>query len=452
MVRSPESAVRFVGIACLLFALSATAAPHRRPRKAGDSGVSYDGRSIMINGRRQLFFSGSIHYPRSTPEFNFTGRYDLVRFIEQIHKHKIGFPYWLKEIPGIVFRTNNEPFKYHMQNFVTKIMDMMKSEKLFFPQGGPIILAQINACNGRNCGDTFTGPNSPTKPRLWTENWTAQYRVFGDPPSQRSAEDIAYSVARFFSNNGTLVNYYMARLYESPESKVCVAFLTNTNTRTDGTVNFRGSGHGAKLAKSFVFQKPMELKQGLNHISILGLTIGFPRYFDMLHGNDPVALDMTSMGKGLAWVNGNCIGRYWVSYLSPLGQPSQSVYHIPRAWLKPKDNLLVIFEEHGGKPGGILVVTVKRDNICTVVSEFNPPTTESFSREDNEIETLIQDVKPRAYLKCNDNKVIRSIAFASFGNPTGACGNFTVGTCHSPQAASIVEKVILLLTIEPTSI
>jgi len=33
--------------------------------------------------------------------------------------------------------------------------------------------------------------------------------VFGDPPSQRSAEDIAFSVARFFSKNGSLANYYM---------------------------------------------------------------------------------------------------------------------------------------------------------------------------------------------------------------------------------------------------
>ncbi|XP_019709489.2 beta-galactosidase 11 [Elaeis guineensis] len=801
MARSPESVVRFLGIVCLLFSLSAAAAPARRHHKANASGVTYDGRSFMINGRRELFFSGSIHYPRSTPEmwphliqkaklgglnviqtyvfwnihepvqgqYNFTGRYDLVRFIKLIHKHKMyvtlrlgpfiqaewnygGFPYWMKEVPGVVFRTDNEPFKYHMQNFVTKIMEMMKSEKLFFPQGGPIILGQIeneynmveaayreggltyvqwaanlalgfnagipwvmckqkdapgpviNACNGRNCGDTFTGPNSPTKPSVWTENWTAQYRVFGDPPSQRSAEDIAYSVARFFSKNGTLVNYYMyhggtnfgregasyvmtryydeapldeygllkepkyghlrdlhqalklsrkgllwgvpsvqplgewyeARLYESPESNVCVAFLTNTNPRVDGTVNFRGtdyflphrsisilpdcktvvfntqmvnaqhnartfrtedvtrkndkwqmfqeripkflkkgivasrpldlynmtkditdymwyttrfrledvdlpmrpdirpvllvsslghamhafvngiyigSGHGAKLEKSFVFQKPMDLKQGVNHISILGMTVGFPdngaylehrlagvhtaaiqglntgtldlspnkwghevgmkgeklgiyteegskkvkwteaksgqpvtwykRYFDMPSGNDPVALDMTGMGKGLAWVNGNCIGRYWVSYLSPLGKPSQSVYHVPRGWLKPKDNLLVIFEESGGNPEGLLVVTVKRDNICTVVTDLHPPTIESFSREDSEIKNLVQDGKPSAHLTCDKKKVIRSIAFASFGNPTGACGNFTVGTCHSPQTASIVEKACL---------
>ncbi|KAJ6897414.1 beta-galactosidase 14-like isoform X2 [Populus alba x Populus x berolinensis] len=36
-----------------------------------------------------------------------------------------------------------------------------------------------------------------------------RFRVFGDPPSQRSAEDTAFSVARWFSKNGSLVNYYM---------------------------------------------------------------------------------------------------------------------------------------------------------------------------------------------------------------------------------------------------
>ncbi|KAK9998413.1 hypothetical protein SO802_018016 [Lithocarpus litseifolius] len=30
--------------------------------------VTYDGRSLIIDGKRQMLFSGSIHYPRSTPE------------------------------------------------------------------------------------------------------------------------------------------------------------------------------------------------------------------------------------------------------------------------------------------------------------------------------------------------------------------------------------------------
>ncbi|RRT54089.1 hypothetical protein B296_00015913 [Ensete ventricosum] len=108
----------------------------------------------------------------------------------------------------------------HMKRFATMIVKRMKDEKLFASQGGPIILAQVQLL------------------RLLR---FLSYRVFGDPPSQRSAEDIAYSVARFFSKNGTLVNYYMARLYEIPEDNVCVAFLTNTNARRDGTVKFRGT-------------------------------------------------------------------------------------------------------------------------------------------------------------------------------------------------------------------
>lgn len=30
--------------------------------------VTYDGRALIVNGTRRLLFSGSIHYPRSTPE------------------------------------------------------------------------------------------------------------------------------------------------------------------------------------------------------------------------------------------------------------------------------------------------------------------------------------------------------------------------------------------------
>ncbi|PWS21088.1 beta-galactosidase, partial [Enterococcus faecium] len=54
-----------------------------------------------------------------------------------------GFPVWLKYVPGISFRTDNEPFKNAMQGFTEKIVGMMKSENLFASQGGPIILSQI---------------------------------------------------------------------------------------------------------------------------------------------------------------------------------------------------------------------------------------------------------------------------------------------------------------------
>ncbi|KAE8655934.1 hypothetical protein F3Y22_tig00117016pilonHSYRG00730 [Hibiscus syriacus] len=86
--------------------------------KAGEDNLTYDGRSLIINGQRKLLFSGSIHYPRSTPQFG------------------------NDDVPGIVYRTDNEPFKLYMKNFTTKIVNM-KSEGLYASQGGPIILSQI---------------------------------------------------------------------------------------------------------------------------------------------------------------------------------------------------------------------------------------------------------------------------------------------------------------------
>lgn len=98
--------------------------------------------------------------------------------------------------------------------------------------------------------------------------------------------------------------------------------------------------------------------------------------FDAPDGNDPLALDMVSMGKGLAWINGQSIGRYWPAYkaqgicppcdyrhfhnekncTTSCGEPSQRWYHVPRSWLNPTDNLLVVFEEWGGYPSGIDLV------------------------------------------------------------------------------------------------
>ncbi|KAK2415724.1 beta-galactosidase [Trifolium repens] len=46
-------------------------------------------------------------------------------------------------IPGISFRNDNGPFKFQMQKFTEKIVGMMKEERLYETQGGPIILSQI---------------------------------------------------------------------------------------------------------------------------------------------------------------------------------------------------------------------------------------------------------------------------------------------------------------------
>lgn len=38
---------------------------------SGMCSVSYDNKAIIVNGQRRILVSGSIHYPRSTPEVRF---------------------------------------------------------------------------------------------------------------------------------------------------------------------------------------------------------------------------------------------------------------------------------------------------------------------------------------------------------------------------------------------
>ncbi|CDY38349.1 BnaA02g18420D [Brassica napus] len=123
---------------------------------AGDTGnVTYDGRSLVIDDQHKILFSSSIHYPCSTPhmwshligkaksggiyvidtyvfwnihepqqgKFDFSGRRDIVRFIKIIQAH--GLYVWN------VFRTDNEPFKYHMKRYAQMIVKLMKSENLY---------------------------------------------------------------------------------------------------------------------------------------------------------------------------------------------------------------------------------------------------------------------------------------------------------------------------------
>lgn len=42
--------------------------------------------------------------------------------------------------------------------------------------------------------------------------------------------------------------------------------------------------------------------------------------------------------------------------------------------------------------------------------------------------------------------VIDSIAFASYGTPTGACGDLSQGSCHAPTSMAVVEKACLQKT------
>ncbi|KAJ9178139.1 hypothetical protein P3X46_010048 [Hevea brasiliensis] len=785
--------------------------------------VTYDHRALLIDGKRRVLISGSIHYPRSTPEmwpdliqkskdggldvietyvfwnvhepvrnqFNFEGRYDLVKFVKLVAEAGLyvhlrigpyvcaewnygGFPLWLHFIPGIKFRTDNEPFKAEMQRFTAKIVDMMKQEKLYASQGGPIILSQIeneygnidsafgpaaktyinwaakmavsldtgvpwvmcqqpdapdpiiNTCNGFYC-DQFT-PNSNNKPKMWTENWSGWFLSFGGAVPYRPVEDLAFAVARFFQLGGTFQNYYMyhggtnfgrtsggpfistSYDYDAPldeygllrqpkwghlkdvhkaiklceealiateptttslgpnlEATVyktgsgsCSAFLANVDT-SDKTVTFNGNsynlpawsvsilpdcknvvlntakvnsvtvipsfthqslvsdvayskavssvwswikepvgiskkdafvksglleqinttadksdslwyslstnikgnepfledgsqtilhvdslGHvlhvfvNGKLAGSGAGESsgnakvsvdiPITVVPGKNTIDLLSLTVGLYNYgafydligagvtgpvklkgqngttvdlssqqwtyqiglkgeelglpsgsssqwisqpnlptnqpliwyktnFDPPAGNDPIAIDFTGMGKGEAWVNGQSIGRYWPTNVSPnsgctdscnyrgaynsnkclknCAKPSQTLYHVPRSWVKSSGNTLVLFEEVGGDPTKIGFAIRKVGSLCSHVSESHPLPVDMWNTDSE----ALKKSGPILSLECpHPNQVISSIKFASFGTPHGTCGTFSHGQCSSSSALSIVQK------------
>ncbi|XP_062166454.1 beta-galactosidase 15-like [Alnus glutinosa] len=159
-------------------------------------------------------------------------------------------------------------------------------------------------------------------------------------------------------------------------------------------------------------------------------------------GSDPVVVDLMGLGKGHAWVNGQSIGRYWLSYLanedgcSPTcdyrgtysnskcltncGKPSQRWYHVPRDFLKNDDNTLVVFEEFGGNPWNVKFQTVTVGTACANAYEG----------------TTLE-------LSCQGGSVISQIKFASFGSPKGACGSFSAGQCESSSALSAIQKACI---------
>lgn len=238
-------------------------------------------------------------------QYNFTGNLDFIKFFKVIQEAGLyailrigpyvcaewnygGFPLWLHNMPGIEMRTDNPVYKNEMQIFTTKIVNMAKEAKLFASQGGPVILAQIeneygdimwgygdagktyikwcaqmalaqnigvpwimcqqpdapqpviNTCNGYYCHEFK--PNNPKSPKMFTENWIGWFQKWGERVPHRSAEDSAFSVARFFQNGGVLNNYYMYH----------------------GGTNFGRTAGGPYMTTSYDYDAPLDEYGNLN--------------------------------------------------------------------------------------------------------------------------------------------------------------------------------------------
>lgn len=116
--------------------------------------------------------------------------------------------------------------------------------------------------------------------------------------------------------------------------------------------------------------------------------------------------------------------------------PLFSRYNVPRSFLKPTENLLVVLEEEFGDPLRITLGSVSITKVCGHVSESHFPPVLAQSQ------TPVG--RPKVQLHCHQRRNISRIMFASFGNPTGDCHNYATGNCHLPSSRAIVEKVSLI--------
>lgn len=282
-----------------------------------DNVVQYDRTSFIIRGKRVLLLSGSVHYPRvhpsrwtrlfntfrearlntletyvfwnehhvycasmpphdqfSSPKYDFTGRKDLFGFLAAAHRAGLyvilrigpyvcaetsygGFPFALREVHDIRFRTLNKPFQGAVAGWLRYLAQQLHARQLMASAGGPVILVQLEneyqmvagaygddgekylqwcsdlqhelnlgvptiMCYGAADGavetiNAFYAHEEmenclaarPDQPPIWTECWTGWYDVWGAPHHYRAPTDLAYAVARFFAQGGAGVNYYM---------------------------------------------------------------------------------------------------------------------------------------------------------------------------------------------------------------------------------------------------
>lgn len=119
-------------------------------------------------------------------------------------------------------------------------------------------------------------------------------------------------------------------------------------------------------------------------------------------------------------------------------------YNVPRSFLNPKGNLLVLFEEENGNPLGISVDTVSITRVCGRVTSSYPPPVISWvgQNQTRSKHKKKHGRRPKVQLRCPQRRKISKILFASFGTSFGGdCENYGFGRCHSSNSRTIVEKV-----------
>ncbi|PPS15669.1 hypothetical protein GOBAR_AA04913 [Gossypium barbadense] len=189
-----------------------------------------------------------------------------------------------------------------METFTAKIVNMVKVAKLFAPQGGPIIVAQIeneygnimkgygaagkkyiewcakmavaqnisvppmiNTCSGFYC-DNFK-PNNPKSPKMWTENGTG-WCVFSSL-AVSTQTSVMLKKQDYEDKNSAKLSWTKA---PEPISEALQGKGNQFAKQANGLQLVNGDDY------SFEFEKPVSLEPGANTISLLSATIGLPNY------------------------------------------------------------------------------------------------------------------------------------------------------------------------------
>ena len=205
-----------------------------------------------------------------------------------------GLPVWLNWEDGMEFRTYNEPWMKAVKDFMDVFVE--KIRPFLAENGGPVILAQveneyhpiddqdkmyvrwcgelalsynlrvpwimcngasangtINACNGDDCWDYAMAHNVsyPGQPLMWTEN-EGWFSVWSGPRrSDRTAGNLAYSVAEWIAAGGTYHDYYMwygGNNYGMwAADGVTTMYANGVLLRSDGTLHEPNYFHLGKL-------------------------------------------------------------------------------------------------------------------------------------------------------------------------------------------------------------
>ena len=168
-----------------------------------------------------------------------------------------GIPAWLGFKPDMRYRCYNQPWMDAVQRWFQTVVNVTRT--YFADHGGPIVLAQVEnelnqadvryvdwngqlaasmnvnvpwiMCNGQSANNTIDTCNASDcadfidtggqngrilvdQPALWTEN-EGWFEELGQPThpedsgTDRRADEIAYTVARWFARGGCHMNYYM---------------------------------------------------------------------------------------------------------------------------------------------------------------------------------------------------------------------------------------------------